>query len=560
MSSPSSARLLDTDPRALRAAVVRQQRDTGQAFLYLAQAVPRVFGAAASLVEATRSSGHARALESAAREVRLAASVLTEFGGEAAARGVRIDGLAGELAGHTATLATDLVAVGALARDMRILALNALVAAARDDVGSGCLVVLTDALVDVAKRVAGVAAAARAASGRIQAGVGEARAQLSAVARRRHAIEEIQRMLDQGLEALLAQLASASVRVEEARVATQPVLEGAGRVMASIQRQDAISQGQGHVLLALETLVDEPDRSRRARLAARVAPLCVTLLGDLRADLDGLCAEVGGALDHLHTVAAHLESLTGAQAAIQGGAREAAGALEAARTTLFASEDERGIVAALGGLDEDVALLEQNIGDLEEILRLLRTLRVMIRIELARAEEGADADIVGRIDAACRAAEGLVARLRSSAASLPLSLREIRGILQVGDALRARASVRTGDVVNAATAALTDAARVAGDDMAAFVALGATLRGEVSAFQDRLARIQEQRADWEELRAACRVLGEEGGRVEPGDDEFVAGRLRTLVDRFTVLAHKELAVGVQVDGGEGSPPGDLELF
>ncbi len=575
---------------ALKERVQALQANADRAFLMLAQELPQNSAAVQAIRDqlvTVADRCDTRAESGAANQ---AATGLVEFVGHE--RQV-LDGLARQ--SREGLDAVDVVTQALrrtrdLAHQMKLLAFNAQLAFRGERYTENGLHVLTHELVNLAAASRDHGSAVAALSREIGTCVDEVAGRFARV---RRTSEEIAAATPGAVEAAVTalddNLAKTSQLVGRLLSTIAPVEGGVGAIMLRIQEQDPLRQGVDHVLLVLDEIervavamdrgpAQGPLAAARARLdtlafVAHGVELSGLLLSDVQDRMDLLLRDVRQEVVSLEAVARELDVLRDTLAESAEVRQQAE-----APTKLLGATLSRLESGALGLAECDRSLsrllaratdLPKELEGLGDVVRALQTVRVMFRIQLAKTgvEGGAHA-VVENIDALHASFEGLVARSLDVAEGLGSRLVKLDEQVRVSEREhRDYLAAASPEVSALERDTLADAeAFVAG--LSSVVELGAALARGAAAFlrgldevERRLAQVGDLADEGRHLAAAATAAHDAlvaTTGLPPGDPSARTGE---LIDRFTILTHKEIAAGASDLTVEGEDlGGDLVLF
>ncbi len=541
--------------------------------MVVATDLPKVYQSACALLGSLDglATDGGQDFDLAVDQVSQGAKALAQFALRVAEQQRAATDRATDLVDLTSLVVDDLANTGKLASQIRILALNASVTATREGQAGRGFAVLTEELVRMAETTVTSARSAQEVSNAIESKLRAARREMEEARLRR---EQVHRSAREEVEA-------ANLRVRDmvsellgvirgSATAVQPLLDPIADVMTAIQRQDALSQGLEHVLLALAEIGEQnhtgeiEQRGKMLAFGSRASRLSDQLVADVHGEMQTLLQDVMGKLAEMHGSTGGLSDLSATSDALVQNAQGAAAPLLAALESVGA---EAGSFASMGELARLLEQLPLCLADLEEIVTLFDNLAVLIRIQLCDCggdeRHGAFSTQIGDIRASFR--EFVVRMERTSRRLLkrvtrltddraPLLLAEYRGVEE--------------EIGRAGTALERAAARML-EQVAGLHALERRTRAAIEESLGALREVADRSERWDSLRRSCKDLSErydaaladlsrKHGLVdEPEADKELAA----LIGRFTLLSHQRLAATTAaIHVADGDDLGVLTLF
>jgi hypothetical protein len=566
------------------------QRDFEAVFLALAEGLPALSASVQALTApfASLQDPHTGLVARIQAQVDAMAEV-----SRGATNGVLTHGEAGleqaRLLGESATeLAGQLTRVEKVSLTLRLAGLNASFNVDALGQRGAAFTAVNQALIEVAETAAALAeatgtsaqrchqAATRLGEGQQALALDLAQVTTDTEARSWTAMMECTQLLEQ----LGGELEAIASRGRE-------VAEATGVIMVAIQHQDILRQGLDHVILVLEALRTEAERlaggarsaaSPMAFLAfqARAGRLASDLLGSLRRQLEALVASVRQPVSGLGEAARVFSARTLDQASIERSLSAASDHLAQG----FAALPEVGVVGAcqqeLAGLEAHLRELRPPLKAMERIPLELDMVAILLRAEIAHLDElrgvdriaeelrGSGNDLRALNDSAGASVERVAARLPEVRAALQrqrVAWEELRH-------LPARLGAPAAEVHQLSAGFREHLGRLQGGGQGLDRKV-AGLLAELERFAGALGLTDTVRGACEGWSAEARALEEQlrGRGLPPAEPPRT---LRALIDGFTLFEHKQIALAVPAQAGDGplpppppleaGAPGELTLF
>jgi hypothetical protein len=482
-----------------------------------------------------------------------------------------------------ARMAGALKQIGAISGRVRLVGLNALTAAARLGSGGAALSVLAQNLTTLTEDDAAVAGRlgvlADSLADRIQM-LADVRSRIETMAR--DGLEHSDLPIE-GLSSTLASIVADLVSILETARHLRTTM---GKVMIGLQRQDILRQGIDNVRLVLDTLCEEHSllpqtidpadaaQCRQVRtfllFQERAATLAAAVLDESRAELQSLVDQTRGGMDGMTEA---LTLLLGVREKVSDCIRSKlrlpavvfenlAHSLEA---QLEASLHFREVVQGISSLAEK---LHSDLACLQTIRVQLRTVRILMRTEIARATAASGtASIVADIGKGEDELGSFLDINRKEAGQLESALRLITGVAdnvyrhrQQMSATKGRLRERPDEILHAGAEFgrhFDDLARTTDGMQTTLRQVG---RG-LSAFRARLSALTDLQQLCQRLASAAAQRRTDLFGAEAGEDQLPAGRMAEIIDSFTIFSHKR--IGGELAGmelAEGDAEGTLTLF
>lgn len=569
------------------------QKEFEAVFAMLAERLPRLAGEVSAMSQAVRALRDDVGQESLAGALNATVEAATELQAQlrqVVALNQTVVDAASPLVTAVTEMSSTLDGIIRLSRNLALTGLNASVAAAHTGQEGVAFATLTTALRSLADDSDRQAKKVRDVSHEIRD--------------RAHVLLQVQRELEtdflQATERGSAAVRSAVDELQEALTDVVRMAESVaaradgaraaiGTAMSALQRQDILRQGMDHVVLVLGELPAEYSRlasltrsedddacarsgSQFVLFQSRAAKLAGELIADIDRDLAALVADVSAPVAELRSASQELTVVHRARTSEVRARLLTPSA--AVQTTLAGLPRLSDIVQRYDGitlsLSQLVASLPSHLADFVDIERRLRVVAVLVKIEVARCDSLANA---GTIAAELGAsADSLKAFLKATHVTIGSFLQ------QIGRLKRASSSVSQHQgplalarerLASASQSVQTAGERyVGGLDQASQA--GTRLANDVSIFEARLAKFVASMKTHEAIREGCAAVAAsaeqaraaliDAGAARP-TDELSSGKMQELIDRFTFVAHKELArsmADVSVESGDAG--GELTLF
>jgi hypothetical protein len=375
---------------------------------------------------------------------------------------------------------------------------------------------------------------------------------------------DIDRTLGSGFEEISRDCSEAmetfSKLLEEARGMREPVL----RVMNEVQLQDIVRQSLQHVGISLEEARSSAASGEEGSDAfvAAVSELSESLIADIVAKLESSASTFGVDIGAVRGI---VEASEVSRAAFMGSSRAEASGIssEFSRRSARYLELKRAVVAMSSRLSEQVRGLAGSFKGLSALLARFQNIVVASRIEVAKTKALAGvATTVG----------GMIALTSRIEADLGEAMETTKAFAALSSGAIAEYSLRN----EAEGEELVSILAAADENMSRLFGAKAELRGAMNNFSlytadfiTLIGRVGEAlgklRALTESLRGVGENLRELRSSIQeglvPGSAAFESGRMRRMVERFTIFTHKKAAGDIaRFAVEEGRDAGEVTLF
>lgn len=397
---------------------------------------------------------------------------------------------------------------------------------------------------------------------------------------------ELRERLNECFDAFRRGVTEAGQQVEQIRKEAEGVEAPLNKIMETVQLQDVIKQSIDHVILALQELeeVDTPDTEEalldQLSFFRQLPQLSSSLLGDIR---ERISESEQAFREHSQSARETIEAVEEAR---QRFVNSTLGSQEGSLSALFndASEkletllndlDEaltmkRDVADRAAGLVKQVTQLEENFRAFSSLVTRFHSIDVASRIEVAKQQvlqrmsgtvermtdltRRIESDVDSSLDATKQFIDEtsktmtdyrkLIAKEDKSVSSFHASMRERAEELSKAH----RSLVNTISEFSAFTARFVEL----------FDSMEADL-GELSSLAEQIEGIRNKLGSLE--AHAEKRINEILARRSENEWKIGNDRLRTIIDRFTIFAHKQTAGelgGFEVESGAQS--GEVTLF
>jgi hypothetical protein len=562
-------------------AIVQLRSNLNQTFEFIASELPRLAGemslAVARLSEGGAVTEQERFTEVTAAKSSLESELLDASGWMKRSQS-QLDLVLGELRPGVGGLFRALSDVRDGARQLRLLALNASFVAQRGGEGMRGFAAATAELIQIAAEQLRDSDEVIA----IIEGVSERFAELEGVGRdlTKQVDSIASNPTDECLGKVMATLSAIEGRVGGVTERCRAIAEGIRHTMVTIQRQDILRQGLDHVeLVALEMAhceerlvrysagtVEFGDAMASAEMLRQGARLCSELVEQVHSDLTLFLGDVEASVAPLVEIADGTNDLAGdAISGVLGSEVSALrGAVEQLGQCLSAgSRAQHRRNEILPSLSDSVQKLPSRLRTFVERREQVRTLGVLVRRQDANAKGLVGAKAISEaLDALLRETGASWATVLGDAELIRNKLREFARIAVRDDASM---SVRLSEKLSALES-VTD--RMSTRAQHASVNTRQVVGGIGEAANRMLTQLGALRSDLARhgsLTASYRTLSERGTSFIEHNGGSISGvvelpeRLQTLIDRFTILSHKQLATGDTASNTDDEA-GSITLF
>jgi hypothetical protein len=343
------------------------------------------------------------------------------------------------------------------------------------------------------------------------------------------------------------------------------------KVMNSIQRQDILRQGLDHVTMVLHEAESSAAAHNTAEILIfrhQVGNLASELIGNIREDLAKLVGEVFGEFAELKD---STERLVVSQSEA---ARELAACLEdEAKTSKASAEAVRQAVAvfdeyqqANDELHNFVRELSPSLRELESVAGYLRTVDILIKIEVSRSDNLVRASTIAvQVTNTRKNLEQLVNVAVDRKVELAEHLQKVRSALSDVSARRHSLVKSSEDALVQSEDTHLEASRYM-TEIASLAVEGREVAGLTLTFSDKLKQFLDSVAALALTQQSCTAMASQAQQqlLAMGIDPVnvaTTGKLKELVQKFTILSHKEVAASVvDFDVEQGDDGGTLTLF
>lgn len=468
----------------------------------------------------------------------------------------------------------DIIArIRADSEEMEIVSINAMTVALKSGTAGRAFSVITDEL----KRLSGrtirhaddLSAAGSALLERLAA-LKETLGVLSAA--QESFFETAKAALESGFGAMDREVDTAahdlSVLADRASSVRSPI----SSIMQEVQLQDIIRQSLDHVRLSLKAA--EPDSSSSAQeligpdeesaFLIAITRLSASLLDDVAGQVRSSLARFSAAISGVDAVMDEVEASRQGLIAKRGEATTSSNF--DSRTEAYIRAKEQAITEA-SAISEGVSRLDERFKEMNAILTRFKSIVTASRIETARnkALSIVSNTVGGMMDLTERLTEDVSAAgavTRSFAKALSTGMADyLAGAEESLVVLRTETSSLRAEYYR-----ILDSRSRLWQTEADFRPFSESFSKAMAEASDSTARVGTLAGELEQMRDALRSYADaslpEGG--EPPASEIHSARLKAIVDRFTIFAHKQTAARVASVGAEAedtsADSGDVTLF
>lgn len=455
--------------------------------------------------------------------------------------------------------------------EMELVSLNAMTAALKSGVAGRAFSVITDELKRLSGRTIKHADDLSSAGSLLLQRLATLQATLASLSATQSTFfQSARQALESGFTALGSEVdeTARAIRAlgDEASRVRQPVTA----IMQEVQLQDIIRQSLDHVRLSLHAAEADGDVAEEAidpaeerAFLAEITRLSATLLEDVGGQVNSSIERFRGAMRDVDSIVQSVESRRGST--IQSSCSDGAGDEFDASARAYLAAKEAAIAEA-GAISDGVRFLDERFKDMNAILSRFSTIVMASRIETARnkALSIVSTTVTGMMELTERLATdvgeaGTVTRTFGKALATGMAdyLEGAQGKL---DALRAEIDSLSREFARIA-ASRERLCQVEAD----FRPFPEAFFAAVREADDAVARVDSLAAELDAMRGQLAAHAEahtDGARV--ASSTIHSERLKAIVDRFTIFAHKQTAARIaQMDAGvddSSATSGDVTLF
>lgn len=458
--------------------------------------------------------------------------------------------------------------------EMELVSLNAMTAALKSGMAGRAFSVITDELKRLSSRTIRHADDLSSAGSSLLQRLATLQATLVALAATQSSF------FDSARQALESGFAALGTEVDETATAIRGLGDEASRVrqpvqaiMQEVQLQDIIRQSLDHVRLSLHAAesddrtagVDESiDPVEERAFLAEITRLSATLLEDVGAKVGSSIERFRVAMRDVDAIVASVESRRGAT--LQASCADNAGDEFDAHARAYMAAKEAAVAEA-AAITDGVRALDERFRDMHGILTRFSTIVMASRIETARnkALSIVSATVTGMMELTERLSAdvgeaGIVTRSFGKALATGMSdyLEGAEGKL---DVLRAEIANLSSEFVRI-SASRERLCQAEGD----FRPFPDAFFAAVQEAGEAVARVDSLAAELDAMRGELAAHADEASAdgAQVAASSIHSERLKAIVDRFTIFAHKQTAARIaQMDAGvddSSAGSGDVTLF
>lgn len=468
---------------------------------------------------------------------------------------------------HLAKLEGIIARIRSDSEEMEIISLNAMTVALKSGTAGRAFSVITDELKRLSGRTIRHADDLSSAGNSLMERLAALRKTTATLAETQSAFfESAKRTLETGFESLNSEVELTARSIRELGVEASSVRRPIADIMQEVQLQDIIRQSLDHVRISLRAVEEggEVDPIEEKVFALEIARLSASLLdeisGQVKASLDRFKKGMGGVDQVTETVEAKRSALAGADAEGNGGE----GFRNGGRLYLSSKRDA---VAEAARMYEGVKELDERFKEMDQILARFKSIVTASRIETAknRALSVVSTTVLGMMElteglASDVEAAGEVTRAFGKSLSAGTSHYLAGAAGDLADLEREMEKLRAEfDALEGSRKRLREAG-------AGFNPFSDEFQEALRGAKDAVQRIEYLIDDLLSMRDALSSWAEESELASGGgaSQTIHSDRLKSIVERFTIFAHKKTASQVarlhEEDDSASAESGDVTLF
>lgn len=455
--------------------------------------------------------------------------------------------------------------------EMELVSLNAMTAALKSGVAGRAFSVITDELKRLSGRTIKHADDLSSAGSLLLQRLATLQATLASLSTTQSTFfQSARQALESGFTALGSEVdeTARAIRAlgDEASRVRQPVTA----ILQEVQLQDIIRQSLDHVRLSLHAVeadgsvaAEAIDPAEERAFLAEITRLSATLLEDVGGQVNSSIERFRGAIRDVDSIVQSVESRRGST--IQPSCSDSAGDEFDASARAYLAAKEAAIVEA-GAISDGVRSLDERFKDMNAILSRFSTIVMASRIETARnkALSIVSTTVTGMME--------LTERLATDVGEAGTVTRAFGKALATGMADYLEGAQGKLDALHAEIESLSrEFARIAASRErlcqveADFRPFPEAFFGAVREADAAVARVGSLAAELDVMRGQLAAHAEahtDGARA--ASSTIHSERLKAIVDRFTIFAHKQTAARIaRMDAGvddSSATSGDVTLF
>ena len=459
--------------------------------------------------------------------------------------------------------------------EMEIISLNAMTVALKSGAAGRAFSVITDELKRLSGRTIEHADDLSSAGSSLLERLGALRATLAALSETQSSFFQSARAaLETGFAGLTREVDEMAAAIRGLSGEAAEVRRPISNIMQEVQLQDIIRQSLDHVRLSLKAAEREEaaaeadgegiDEMEERAFILEITHLSASLLGDVAAQVRASLERFKGGMGGVDVVTRTVAGRRGAMALKPQGGLDG----ESFKGTAKAYLGAKGkAVTDATAITDGVRSLDERFKEMNQILARFKSIVTASRIEIARNKALAivSTTVMGMMDLTERlaldvSAAGGVTRSFGKALSVGMS-DYLSDATENQTALDAEISLLRSEFDK-----MEDSRRGLWDAGTRFNPFSDEFSKAIHEGNEAVGRIDALAGELEDMRDTLMSYAEEAVRsgVSAGTASIHSGRLKSIVDRFTIFEHKQTAVritNIDADVDDSSAEsGDVTLF
>ncbi|PKL09760.1 MAG: hypothetical protein CVV51_02200 [Spirochaetae bacterium HGW-Spirochaetae-7] len=459
--------------------------------------------------------------------------------------------------------------------EMEIVSLNAMTVALKSGAAGRAFSVITDELKQLSGRTIRHADDLSRAGQVLLERLGTLRGALEALSATQSSFfDSAKTALESGFAALDRQVDETACAIRGLGDGASSVREPIATIMQEVQLQDIIRQSLDHVRLSLQAAEPEGvassaeavDPAEEAAFLGEITKLSASLLDDVAGQVHSSLERFRSGMEGVSAVMTSVEA--GRKAIVDG--RLVAGPTEdyEAKARAFIVAKESAAIDATA-ISEDVRGLESRFREMQSILARFKSIVTASRIETARNKALAvvSTTVIGMMELTERLTEDVAAAggvTRSFGKTLSTGMSDyLSGAEESLETLRTETAKLQSEFVR-----IEESRRRMWKAESDFRPFSGRFAASFSEAMDSVASVESLAQELESMRDALVSCTGASAQREHQASTIHSERLRAIVDRFTIFAHKQTAAritnfdssGDAVGDASSAESGDVTLF